>query len=202
MEAWCLVIIALSATAILAGIRELQRSRGMRIVPGRTAAVWAYVLLFLNMVIAGFIGALLVRIYPIVSGLQPMRGLVTICLAVPPVLLAGLVYHWAYARSLGRSVVFHNVRRDDLAYAVAAALRQMDIPVDHQLRTFSDAFAVPGGRLIVRSAVNMSRLEWIGPDGPVRDQLVDLAISKLSSDLTARGRQLIDERPGQTAFAS
>ncbi|HON68596.1 MAG TPA: hypothetical protein PLS23_19085, partial [Phycisphaerae bacterium] len=67
MEAWCLVIIALSATAILAGIRELQRSRGMRIVPGRTAALWAYVLLSLNMVIAGFIGALLVRIYPIVS---------------------------------------------------------------------------------------------------------------------------------------
>jgi hypothetical protein len=202
VEAWCLGSIVLCVTAILAGASWLCRARGTRIVSGRPAAIRAYVWLFAAVAMVGLVGVILARLYPILSAnLDGLSTLRPVCIAIPPVLLVGLIFTWRCARSLGRSVLFYNVRRDDLANAVAAALRQMGLAADHHLHTFSDEFVMPDARIVVHGAVNMSRLEWIGSDELARDRLVDLAVSKLTSDLAARGRQVIDERPDAVAVA-
>lgn len=202
MQGWCMLGIGACVTGILLGTCWLHRSRGVRIVRGRSRAAATYAELLAAVAMVGLIGALFVRIHPIVAANpQVSSAMLPILLASPPLLIAGVIWMWLGARQLARSVLFYNVRRDQLAVAVEAALRQAHIPVVHRLRTFKDEFAMPGGRLILHGDFFMSRIEWLGPLGTSGDSVIQAAIEHLRSELQARGRDVIDERAECAATA-
>jgi hypothetical protein len=195
VQAWFPGVVFACLAGILAGTVWLDRARGMRIVSGRSAAVTAYVWLFAAAVLASLIACLLVRVYPIVSANPDLSSVVLPITAATGVAVAGgLACLWRRARSHGRSVIFHNVRRDELAVAVAATLRELGVPAAHRLRIFRDDFVLPQGRLVVHSAVCMSRLEWIGSDESARGRVLEAVIDRLKDSLHSDGRVILDKR--------
>lgn len=195
MEAWCPVVCGLCLAGIVAGVLWLCRSRGPRIVSGRRSALLSYAGLFVAAAFTAGIACLHGRIHPILSA-NPIlhRVLFPFLVATPFLLAAALLALWLNARSLGRSVIFRNVRRDDVAAALAGVLRESNLPVSHRLRTFRDEFRIPGLCIIVHGAVGLSRVEFSGtPDG-LPAQIAERLIARLTRTLAARGCNVIDAR--------
>lgn len=202
MEAWCLGAFIFCGLALGVGTALMYRARGMRIVSGRAGAAFAYVLLIAALVLVGFIWCVFAHIEPVLAANPELSGVLTpVLIASGPILLLALLCIWMRARSMGRSVVFYNVCRDDLAVAVADTLRQLGISRTHRLRTFKDEFVVAGGQIVVHGAIGMSRLEWIGLGGQVQSQIIDSAIARLRAKFEARGQELRDDRQARLVVA-
>lgn len=202
MEAWCLGAFISCGAAIVAGMVCMYRARGRRIVSGRPWATLAYVSLFAAVVLIGLICSLFSRIFPVLSANpEGSRLLTSLFVAAGPILLLALACMWVHARSMGRSIVFHNVRRDDLAIAVTDALRQLGVSCTHRLRTFRDEFIMSDAHIIVHDAIGLSRFEWIGSNQQMRTQIEELAIARLRTKLNACGQDLRDERHARLALA-
>lgn len=195
MEAWCPAVMCICLISIIAGVLWLYRARGVRIVSGRRGAMLTYLSLFSLLVFASIIACLHEQVYPIISANPDLQRIILPMLIATPMLLGGsLVCLWLGARSLGRSVIFYNVRRDELATTLSATLRELAVPSTHRLRTFRDEFLIPSACVIVHGAPGFSRLEWRGPDDAERSRLMDGLIERLVATVAARGGGVIDDR--------
>jgi hypothetical protein len=202
VQAWCLLSIVICTAVVVAGTIGLCRVRGTRVVPGKALARMRYLGLFVTMILASIVVCLGLRAHSMTSTDPDLANvLLPILMAGPPLLIAGLVCLWRAARSLGRSVVFYNVRRDELALALAAVFRDLQPAVSHRLGTFTDEFILPDGRVLVHGAVCMSRVELIGLDEDARERILDAAIGSLRSSLEAHGRIIDDQRRQHVAMA-
>jgi hypothetical protein len=195
VEAWCLLSIIICTAVIVAGTIGLYRVRGTRIVPGKALARLTYVGFFVTMALASIVVCLGLRAHQMISAHPDFSNvLLPLFIAGLPLVLAGLICLWRAARSLGRSVVFYNVRRDELALAVAAALRELQPPLAHRLQMFTDEFILPNGRVVVHGAVGMSRIELIGLNEAMWNRIVDAAVGRLQSEFETSGRLIVDQR--------
>lgn len=198
MYGWCLLSIGICTATIVAGTMVLSRAQGVRVVSGRSSANFAYISLFGTLILVSLVTCVAYRVHGTLSHNPQLSGLIQFFLiAAPAALLIVCVCLWRAARRFGRSIIFHNVSRDELAEALAAGLREMRLPASRRLRTFTDEFSLAGGRILIHGFVGMSSMELIGLAGDVRCRIVDTTITRLKSSLESRGRGIIDQRPAR-----
>jgi hypothetical protein len=169
-------------------------AQGLRVTSGRTWARLAYASLIVEAVLAFLILHLLMRLQAPGRKVPEFRWLVqAVTVLLPPLLVLSILTVWLAARALNRSLIFYNVRRDQLGPTVAEALKDAGVAFTHRLGIFKDVFRTPAGRVVVHGAPGTCRLQWPGRD-PLREaRWADEVIQRLGRRL-APGRTLVDAR--------
>lgn len=188
------VYIVILALGLIAGRLWFCRSQGKRIVSGRPWAMLTCLSGVVSLVVFGMSLRAICLLYPIASVDARIHGpLMVLLVAVPIVVLLATVHVVFHARSLARSVILYNVRRDDLGPALIRALKRMQAPFTHRLGTMREVFDLDAGRVVVHGGARASRVEVVA-DRKLTAAIVETTLDELGAALQGRGEQILDCR--------
>ncbi len=199
MDAALYVYVAILAVALVVGRTWFCRTRGKRVVSGRPWALLTYASFAAGAVVLGMSVHIFQRIYPIVKANPDIYGhLAPLLWAVLAAIVVGTLYVGLHARSLGRSIILYNIRRDEVGAAMVRALKELHVSFTHRLGTRCEAFVLDGHRITVHGGALASRVELSTRD-TLASAVVEATIRELARLLQSRGEQILDRRGRQPA---